>query len=178
MIKITDLMREMTADSKFISEDEVPTPSVNSPDTPTDTTQAAPSFNTKALLLGIHKQSGDLYNMTGEDDAPEAWVEDAIKASAEELSKAYNHTNYEKNKPVTVGDGETSPAEPEINEEADKVDPDKQKQLSAKDNWVRANQQAKSAKGDEKVSAKQRALSLKQTYLDAQKAAVRKQAAE
>ena len=61
-------------------------------------------------------------------------------------------------------------AMPETNdpiEEADDIA--KQTQVAAKKSWSDANAQAKNLKGPAAIAAKERALRLKQTYLDAQK---------
>ena len=66
---------------------------------------------TKADLLAIHKKAGELYNMIGEDEQLEGWVQEKVSLTAEYIDSLHSHINYEKNKPASVGDGEGTPAD-------------------------------------------------------------------
>lgn len=65
----------------------------------------------KADLLAIHKYSKEIYNMLGDNEELEGWVQSKLTKAAEYLNSVYNNMNYEKNKPGTLGDGEGSPAD-------------------------------------------------------------------
>jgi hypothetical protein len=73
----------------------------------------------KSDLLAIHKQAGELYNMMGENDQLEGWVQAKITKAADYINAVYNNMQYEKTKPTSVGDGMGSPADTslELNEE-------------------------------------------------------------
>jgi hypothetical protein len=72
----------------------------------------------KADLLAIHKQAGELYNMLGENEELEGWVQSKITKAADYINSVYNNMQYEKNKPKSVGNGMGTPADGEapINE--------------------------------------------------------------
>lgn len=75
----------------------------------------------KSDLLAIHKQAGELYNMVGEDEQLEGWVQEKVTLAADYINAAFNHLKYEKSKPASVGAGEETPAEMEprpVKEEA------------------------------------------------------------
>ena len=65
----------------------------------------------KSDLLSIHKKSGELYNMIGEDEELEGWVQAKITKAAEYITSVHNNMEYEKTKPATIGNGEMSPAD-------------------------------------------------------------------
>lgn len=65
----------------------------------------------KADLLAIHKQAGELYNMIGEGEQLEGWVQSKITKAADYISSVYNNMQYEKNKPNSVGSGMGAPAD-------------------------------------------------------------------
>ena len=65
----------------------------------------------KADLLSIHKKAGELYNMIGEDEQLEGWVQAKITKAAEYITSVHNNMEYEKKKPATIGNGEMSPAD-------------------------------------------------------------------
>lgn len=73
----------------------------------------------KADLLALHKQAGELYNMIGEDEQLEGWVQSKITKAADYISSVYNNMQYEKNKPTSVGNGMGAPADADqgLNEE-------------------------------------------------------------
>ena len=74
----------------------------------------------KADLMAIHKNSKEIYNMLGDNEELEGWVQSKITKAAEYMNAVYNNMNYEKNKPGSLGDGEGTPADTtgmEMNEE-------------------------------------------------------------
>lgn len=76
----------------------------------------------KADLLSIHKKTGELYNMIGEDEELEGWVQAKITKAADYINSVHNSMQYEKSKPASIGNGEMSPAEEPMNEEAEQVE--------------------------------------------------------
>lgn len=70
----------------------------------------------KADLLALHKQAGELYNMIGEDEQLEGWVQSKITKAADYISSVYNNMQYEKSKPNSVGNGMGAPAEKPMHE--------------------------------------------------------------
>lgn len=65
----------------------------------------------KAQLLNLHKQAGELYNMVGENEGLEAWVQDKLGRAADYINVVYNFMQYNKNKPSSIGSGEGTPAD-------------------------------------------------------------------
>lgn len=65
----------------------------------------------KADLMAIHKHSKEIYNMLGDNEELEGWVQSKITKAAEYMNAVYNNMNYEKNKPGSLGDGEGVPAD-------------------------------------------------------------------
>ena len=65
----------------------------------------------KADLMAIHKYSKEIYNMLGDNEELEGWVQSKITKAAEYMNAVYNNMNYEKNKPGSLGDGEGTPAD-------------------------------------------------------------------
>ena len=65
----------------------------------------------KADLMAIHKHSKEIYNMLGDNEELEGWVQSKITKAAEYMNAVYNNMNYEKNKPGSLGDGEGLPAD-------------------------------------------------------------------
>lgn len=65
----------------------------------------------KAQLMNITKSAEHLYNMIGEDEGLEAWVQDKISKASDYISSVYHFMDYEKNKNVTAGDGMGAPAD-------------------------------------------------------------------
>lgn len=70
----------------------------------------------KADLLSIHKKTGELYNMIGEDEELEGWVQAKITKAADYINSVHNSMQYEKSKPASIGNGEMSPAEEPMQE--------------------------------------------------------------
>lgn len=75
----------------------------------------------KADLLSIHKKAGELYNMIGEDEELEGWVQAKITKAAEYITAVHNSMEYEKTKPASIGNGEMSPADEPMNESTEHV---------------------------------------------------------
>ncbi len=71
-------------------------------------------YMAKAQLMSLNKQSGELYNMIGEQEGLEAWVQDKISKASDYVNAVYNYLQYEKNKPNSLGDGEGSPADTSV----------------------------------------------------------------
>lgn len=71
----------------------------------------------KADLLSIHKKTGELYNMIGEDEELEGWVQAKITKAADYINSVHNSMQYEKSKPASIGNGEMSPAEEPMQED-------------------------------------------------------------
>jgi len=65
----------------------------------------------KAKLMRLHKQTAALYNMLGDVDEAEEWVTQKIADAAECINSVFNHIEYEKNKPSSLGNGEGTPAD-------------------------------------------------------------------
>ena len=77
----------------------------------------------KADLLSIHKKAGELYNMIGEDEELEGWVQAKITKAAEYITSVHNNMEYEKSKPATIGNGEMAPADKNLSQMAESVEP-------------------------------------------------------
>jgi hypothetical protein len=65
----------------------------------------------KADLLAIHKKSGELYNMVGDGEQLEGWIQSKITRAADYINSVHNTMSYEKSKPTSVGNGKGSPAD-------------------------------------------------------------------
>ena len=65
----------------------------------------------KAQLLSIHKKSGEIYNMLGDNEELEGWVQAKLTKAAEYMEAVHNNLTYEKTKPNTIGNGEGAPAD-------------------------------------------------------------------
>ena len=68
----------------------------------------------RAQLMNIKKCSEHLFNMIGEDEGLEAWVQDKISKASDYISSVYHFMDYEKNKHTTAGDGMGAPSEEEV----------------------------------------------------------------
>lgn len=67
----------------------------------------------KAQLLSLHKQAGELYNMLGDNEELEGWVQSKLTKAADYINAVYNNMQYEKNKPATIGNGMGATADKE-----------------------------------------------------------------
>lgn len=93
------------------------------PETPdvTGTTDDHEGEMAKAQLLSLHKQAGELYNMLGDGEELEGWVQDKLTKASDYINSVFNNMQYEKNKPASVGSGDGVPADKEqssLNEKA------------------------------------------------------------
>lgn len=78
----------------------------------------------KADLMAINKHSKEIYNMLGDNEELEGWVQAKITKAAEYMNAVYNNMNYEKTKPGSLGDGEGVPADAMGAEEMNEVAPE------------------------------------------------------
>jgi len=65
----------------------------------------------KSQLMTANKQTGELYNMIGENEALDDWVIDKIKMATAFINDVYNFVYYDKHKPNSIGNGEGNPAD-------------------------------------------------------------------
>jgi hypothetical protein len=94
--------------------DEAPDNVVDS-DTPlADTNDDGEGYMAKAQLMSLNKQSGELYNMLGDNEELEAWIQSKITKASDYINAVYNYMQYEKNKANTIGNGEGTPADPSM----------------------------------------------------------------
>lgn len=80
-------------------------------------------YMAKSDLLAIHKKSGELYNMIGEDEELEGWIQSKITKAADYINSVHNSMMYEKSKPASVGSGYGAPADTTMNESVDESAP-------------------------------------------------------
>jgi len=67
----------------------------------------------RAQLMTLHKQAGELFNMVGEHENLEAWVQDKLSKAADSINVVYNFMQYEKHKGASLGNGMGTPANKE-----------------------------------------------------------------
>ena len=65
----------------------------------------------KSDLLALHRQAGELYNMLGDNEELEGWVQSKITLAADYIGAVFNNLQYEKNKPLSIGTGMGAPAD-------------------------------------------------------------------
>jgi hypothetical protein len=65
----------------------------------------------KSDLLAIHKHAAEIYNMLGEDEELEGWVQAKITKAAEYMNAVYHSLSYNKTKPASIGTGMGAPAD-------------------------------------------------------------------
>lgn len=65
----------------------------------------------KADLMSIHNHAKEIYNMLGDNEELEGWVQAKITKAEHYMNAVYNNMKYEKNKPAALGDGEGVPAD-------------------------------------------------------------------
>ncbi len=94
--------------------DEAPDNVVDSDTPPADTNDDGEGYMAKAQLMSLNKQSGELYNMLGDNEELEAWIQSKITKASDYINAAYNYMQYEKNKANTIGNGEGTPADPSM----------------------------------------------------------------
>lgn len=67
----------------------------------------------RAQLMSLTKSADKLFNMIGDDEGLEAWVQDKIGRAADAINTVYHYMDYEKNKHTSAGDGMGAPADTE-----------------------------------------------------------------
>ena len=100
---VGSLRREAAPDN--VTDSDIP---------PADTNDDGEGYMAKAQLMSLNKQSGELYNMLGDNEELEAWVQSKITKASDYINAAYNYLQYEKNKANTIGNGEGAPADPSM----------------------------------------------------------------
>ena len=67
----------------------------------------------RAQLMTLSKQTSELFNMIGEEENLEAWVQDKLSKASEYMNSVYNFMQYEKNKNdnTTLGSGMGTPSD-------------------------------------------------------------------
>jgi len=78
----------------------------------------------KAQLMSIHKRSGEVYNMLGDNEQLEGWVQAKLTKASEYLEAVYNNISYEKTKPASLGNGKGTPADATGVEEMNEAAPE------------------------------------------------------
>jgi hypothetical protein len=68
----------------------------------------------KAQLMKLSKQSSELYNMIGDGEELEAWVQDKVSKASDYMNSVHSHMQYQKNKANTIGNGDGAPADPSM----------------------------------------------------------------
>jgi hypothetical protein len=59
----------------------------------------------KAQLMNIHKQSAELFNMIGEDEQLEGWVQHKLSLAADYINAVHSNMQYEKSNISSIGNG-------------------------------------------------------------------------
>lgn len=67
----------------------------------------------KSDLFSLHKQASELYNMMGENDQLEGWMQSKITQAADYINAVYNAMQYEKSNAKAIGAGDGTPADPD-----------------------------------------------------------------
>jgi len=70
----------------------------------------------RAQLMSLAKSADKLFNMIGDDEGLEAWVQDKIGRASDAINTVYHYMDYEKNKHTSAGDGMGAPADKEETE--------------------------------------------------------------
>lgn len=65
----------------------------------------------RAQLMSLTKSADKLFNMIGDDEGLEAWVQDKIGRAADAINTVHHYMDYEKNKNASAGDGMGVPAD-------------------------------------------------------------------
>jgi hypothetical protein len=65
----------------------------------------------KAQLMSLQKQAAELFNMIGDGDNLEGWVQDKISKASDYMNSVYQNMQYEKSNAAAIGSGEGSPAD-------------------------------------------------------------------
>lgn len=101
---IGSLKREAAPDNVTDSD----TPPADSPDSGDE------SGMSKAQLMKLSKQSSEVYNMIGDGEDLEAWVQDKVSKASDYMNSVHSHLQYQKNSANTIGNGEGAPADPSM----------------------------------------------------------------
>lgn len=67
----------------------------------------------RAQLHSIHKRSGDLFNMIGDNDELEAWMQSKLTKAADYINAVFNALEYEKSATTSMAPGLGGPADME-----------------------------------------------------------------
>jgi hypothetical protein len=110
--------------SSLVKEEDIPM----TPDDPTKDDHEGEMA--KAQLLSLHKQTGELYNMMGDNEELEGWVQDKLAKASDYINSVYNNMQYEKKKPTSIGTGEGTPADG-VNKLEEKAPPGWEKTVKA-----------------------------------------------
>lgn len=65
----------------------------------------------KAKLMSVYKGASEIYNMLGDNENLEPWVQDKITKAADYISSVLSHMQYEKSKPASIGQGDGAPSQ-------------------------------------------------------------------
>ena len=108
MIRLTGLI-DLSERQVWANDEADPEEADNFDDGPGIDDHEAPMA--KAQLLSIHKQSSALYNMIGDDEELEGWVQDKLSKAADYINSVYRNMEYEKTNATSLGSGEGTPAD-------------------------------------------------------------------
>lgn len=103
------LKNRRDAISKNINEDQVDFEEQENDDESYDDHEGSMA---KAQLMALHKETAAIYNMLGDNEELEGWVQSKITKAADYISAVYRNLEHEKKNPASLGDGEGTPAEP------------------------------------------------------------------
>ena len=59
----------------------------------------------KAQLMNMHKQVGELFNMIGDNEELEGWVQHKLSLAADYINAVHSNMQYEKSNVSSIGDG-------------------------------------------------------------------------
>jgi hypothetical protein len=65
----------------------------------------------KAQLMSIQKQAAELFNMLGDNEDLEGWVQDKLSKASDYMNSVYQNMQYEKSNSSGLGAGNGSPAD-------------------------------------------------------------------
>jgi hypothetical protein len=72
----------------------------------------------KAQLMSLQKQAAELFNMVGDNDNLEGWVQDKISKASDYMNSVYQSMQYEKTNAKGLGAGDGIPADSTMKESA------------------------------------------------------------
>lgn len=70
----------------------------------------------KAQLMSLQKQAAELFNMVGDNDNLEGWVQDKISKASDYMNSVYQSMQYEKTNAKGLGAGDGIPADSTMKE--------------------------------------------------------------